>query len=84
MRSKPPSVRDRLTSELILCGGEVLTRGEAVQMLQREGVHRGAIDWCVFAVKPLSEEELIGFARNGLVLQLRLRCMSARKAREGR
>ena len=58
-------------SDLILLGGEIMSRGQAVSTLQDEGVPRQAIDWCVFAVHALTEDELMQFARNGLLFQLR-------------
>ena len=70
---KPLNVRERYLNELILLGGEILSRGEAAGQLTREGVPRGAIDRCVYAVPRLSEEELRGLVRTALIMQLRLR-----------
>jgi hypothetical protein len=71
-----------LMAQPILIGGEVMSRQEAMTMLQAEGVHRLAIDWCVFGAPALSEEDLRGFARNGLVLALRLRILALNEQRE--
>jgi hypothetical protein len=70
---KQLNVKDRLMSEFILLGGEIMTRSEAVTMLQSEGVDPRAIDVSVFGsrVQLLSDEELLGYARNGLILALR-------------
>jgi hypothetical protein len=69
---KQPNVKDRLMSEYILLGGEIMTRSEAVAMLQSEGVDPRAIDVCVFGSRAtaLTEEEMLGFARVGLLLTL--------------
>lgn len=73
MRKKLPNARERFFAEHILIGGEVLTRGEAAGMLQREGVPGKAIDICVCGAKPLTDEELRGLVRAELIFQLRMR-----------
>lgn len=70
---KQLNANERLMSELILLGGEILSRREALQQLQFEEVPRGAIDWAVFAAPALTQEDLLRFARNSLLLQLRCR-----------
>jgi len=70
---KQPNVKDRLMNEYILLGGEIVTRSEAVTMLQGEGVDPRAIDVCVFGSRAtaLTEEEMLGFARNELIFAQR-------------
>jgi hypothetical protein len=75
-KTKTMNIRDRLMGEYILLGGEIMSRGQAVSTLQDEGAPRQAIDWCVFAVPALTEEELLGFARNELLFQLRCRVLA--------
>jgi len=70
---KLPNVRECYLAELILCGGAIVSRGTAAGQLAREGVSRTAIDWCVYAVPMLSDEELRGLVRTELIFQLRLR-----------
>ena len=70
---KLPNVRERYLGELILCGGAIVSRGEAAGQLAREGVPRGAIDRCVYAVPMLKDEELLRLVRVELVFQLRMR-----------
>ena len=72
-KSKPLNARDRLMSEYILLGGEIMTRSEAVTMLQSEGVDPRAIDVSVFGSRAtaVTEEEMRGFARNELIFALR-------------
>lgn len=70
-KSKPLNVKDRLMSEYISIGGEIMTRADAVMMLQNEHVPPHAIDICVFGVDALTEQELLQVARTGLVFALR-------------
>lgn len=79
---KKLNASQRFMAETILLGGEVMSRQDAMTMLQREGVHRGAIDWCVFSVPALTSEDLRGFARTGLVLALRLRVLALNESEE--
>ena len=72
-KPKPLNVRDRYLNELILIGGEILSRGEAAAHLTREGVPRRAIDRCVYGVPALTDEELRGLVRTELIFQLRMR-----------
>jgi hypothetical protein len=72
-KAKPQNIRERLMSELILCGGEVMSREEAVTTMQAEGVPRGALDWW-FGVPALTDADIMRFSKNSLVLALRLQC----------
>jgi hypothetical protein len=73
MSKKPLTVKDRFGSELILIGGAILSRTEAAAKLTREGVPRAAIDWCVYSVPKLTDEELLRLVRAELIFTMRLR-----------
>jgi hypothetical protein len=72
-KAKHPNLAERFGAELILLGGAILTRAEAVALLTREGVPRKAIDWAVYAVPKLSDEELRGLVRAELIFTMRMR-----------
>jgi hypothetical protein len=60
---KRPNVEQRLMSELILLGGEIMSRREAYDQLLAEGVTRRALDWCVFAAPAITYGEVLCSSR---------------------
>jgi hypothetical protein len=72
--TRAPNIRERFFGELILLGGEVLSRAEMTELLTRAGVPPKAIDICVYGARTLSDEDILQFSKNSLVLALRLRC----------